>query len=225
MVAVYNRGVIVTKIAAQVKDPNRLNIFLDGKYSFSLNIAQVVDLGVKVGNEYSEREVEDLRLSSDFGKLYSRALEYSLVRPRSRRELEQYLYKKTLDKRTKDGETKPGYSTATTQEVLDRLIEKGYIDDKKFAKFWVESRHLKKGVSSRKLRSELVSKGVNGVIIDEVLSSSDRTDVGELKKVISKKAHRYSDRQKFMAYLAGRGFSYDDIKEVLDQELPDDGSL
>jgi regulatory protein len=77
VVAVYNRGVIVTKITAQVKYPNRLNIFLDGKYSFSLNIAQVVDLGVKVGNEYSEREVEDLRLSSDFGKLYSRALEYS----------------------------------------------------------------------------------------------------------------------------------------------------
>lgn len=214
---------IVTKITSQIKDPNRLNIFLDGKYSFSLSLPQVVDLGVRIGSEYSEQEVEDLRLSSDFGKLYSRSLEYALVRPRSVREMEQYLFKKTLNRITKEGNIKAGYSKQTTREVLERLIEKGYVDDKKFAEFWVENRHLKKGISSRKLRAELASKGVSSGIIDSVLSAGDRQDSEELRKVIAKKAHRYSDKQKLIAYLAGRGFSYDDITEALDQEF-DDGS-
>jgi regulatory protein len=214
--------VIVTKISPQVKDPNRLNIFLDGTYTFSLNLSQVVDLGVRIGREYSEQEIEDLRQSSDFGKLYSRALEYSLVRPRSLREVEQYLFKKTLNRMTKEGNLKSGYSKQTASKVLESLVEKGYVDDEKFAVFWVENRHLKKGISSRKLRAELLSKGVSSGVIDAVLAVSDRQDSEELSKVIAKKAHRYSDRQKLIAYLAGRGFSYDDITEALSQVLSDE---
>lgn len=209
---------IVTKITSQVKDPNRLNIFLDGKYSFSLSLSQVADLNVRIGNDYSTEEIEDLMSSSDFGKLYARALEYSFIRPRSKREMEQYLFKKTLSKTTRDGRIKAGYSGQITSDVLDRLVEKGYVDDKKFANFWVESRHVRKGISSRKLRAELASKGVPSAIIDDALSVSSRSDRDELRKVIEKKAARYSDRQKFISYLAGRGFSYDDIVEALDKK-------
>jgi regulatory protein len=188
---------------------------IDGKYRFSLDILQIGDLGIRVGKEYSEEELLALEEESQFGKLYTRTLEYCLMRPHSSREVKDYLYRKTRDTRTKTGSIKKGVSKELTDRVFERLSQKGYIDDEKFAKFWVENRNLKKGTSFRKLVAELRAKGVDQVIIEKYLSDSSRSDEDELRKVIAKKQGRYDDPQKFMQYLARQGFSYDDIKEAL----------
>jgi regulatory protein len=97
------------------------------------------------------------------------------------------------------------------------LIKKGYVSDVKFADFWVRNRFVRKGVSVRKLRSELLAKGVSSSVIDETLAATERSDEDELAKVIAKKRARYSDDIKFMQYLARQGFSYDDIKSALQE--------
>jgi regulatory protein len=205
----------ITSISAQVRDKNRVNVSVDGKYRFSLDLYQLSDLGIRVGKEYEEDELQTLEQESQFGKLYSRSLEYTLMRPHSAKEVRDYLYRKTRPTRTKTGELRPGVSQAITSRVFDRLVEKGYIDDTKFTKYWVENRSLTKGASLRKLTAELRTKGVESIIIEEALLSSDRTNEDELTKVIAKKRARYDDDQKFMAYLARQGFSYDDIKAAL----------
>lgn len=205
----------ITAITIQARDKDRVNVSVDGKYRFSLDILQVGDLGIKIGNEYSEDELLKLEEESQFGKLYARALEYSLMRPHSTREIKDYLYRKTRDTRTKEGKVRKGVSQQLTDRVLERLLQKGYVDDEKFARFWIENRNLKKGSSMRKLSAELSAKGVDRSIIDTLLDESDRTDSDELQKIIEKKRSRYDDEQKFMAYLARQGFSYDDIKDAL----------
>jgi len=206
---------IITAITAQVRDNNRVNISVDGKYRFSLNIFQLGETGIRVGKEYEAAELEALEQESQFGKLYSRALEYCLMRPHSAKEVRDYLYRKTRPTLTKTGEIRPGVSSEITGRVFDRLVEKTYIDDSKFTRYWIDNRSLKKGVSQRKMIAELRSKGVNQSIIDEQLQSSDRTDSEEIQKIIAKKRARYPDDQKLIAYLARQGFSYDDIKGAL----------
>jgi regulatory protein len=137
----------ITSISAQKRDKDRVNVSVDGKYRFSLDVFQLVDLGIKVGKEYTEDELVALEEESQFGKLYMRALEYCLVRPHSQRELKDYLYRKTRDTRTKTGDIRKGVSVALTERVFNRLQEKSYIDDDKFAAYWVENRNLRKGVS------------------------------------------------------------------------------
>lgn len=205
----------VTGIAAQVKNQNRVNIMVDGKYRFSLDIFQVADLGIRVGKEYSDEELTELETESQFGKTYSRALEYCLMRPHSAKEVRDYLYRKTRDTRTKTGEVKKGIAGEITTRVFDRLVEKGYVDDEKFARYWIENRNLTKGASGRKLTAELQAKGVERAVIEKFLSESDRSDASELQKVITKKRARYPDEQKFIQYLARQGFTYDDIKRAL----------
>lgn len=205
----------ITAITAQQKDKNRLNVMVDGKYRFSLDIFQYADLGIKVGKDYSEEELHALETESQFGKVYARALEYCLMRPHSSREVRDYLYRKTRDTRTKTGETKKGVAPEITERVFERLIEKGYINDEKFTRYWVENRSLTKGASQRKLQAELQAKGVDRTIIEQQLTASSRSDDDELAKVIAKKRNRYPDDQKFMQYLARQGFSYDDIKQAL----------
>lgn len=208
----------ITAVTTQQKDPNRVNIMVDGAYRFSLDIFQYADLGIKIGKEYTEEELVALETESQFGKVYARALEYCLMRPHSSKEVRDYLYRKTRDTRTKTGGIKKGVSPAVTQRVYDRLVEKGYVDDEKFARYWVENRNLTKGASKRKLQAELRAKGVDGSIIERLLSETDRSDASELQKIITKKRARYPDQQKFMQYLARQGFGYDDIKQALDRE-------
>ncbi len=207
----------ITSISVQQRDKNRVNVSVDGKYRFSLDLSQVVELAIKIGNEYTETELADLENESQFGKLYMRALEYSLMRPHSQHELGQYLYRKTRDTRTKTGSIKKGVSKVLTERVYDRIIEKGYVNDEAFARYWVENRQLRKGISKRKLQAELAAKGVNRSIVDSLLVETERSDEDEIKKIIEKKASRYDDEQKLIAYLARQGFSYDDIKQALDE--------
>lgn len=210
----------ITAITAQQKDKNRVNVMVDGIYRFSLDIFQYADLGIRVGKEYTEQELVELESESQFGKLYARALEYCLMRPHSAKEVRDYLYRKTRDQKVKDrrsGEMriKPGVSEALTVRVFERLLAKGYVDDAKFTRYWIDNRSLAKGASRRKLQAELQAKGVSRSVVEVYLAESDRSDEDEIQKVIAKKARRYDDPQKLMQYLARQGFSYDQIKEAL----------
>jgi len=208
----------ITSISVQQKDKNRVNIMVDGVYRFSLDILQVADLGIRVGKEYTDEELTELEIESQFGKVYTRALEYCLMRPHSAKEVRDYLYRKTQDKRGKDGTVRKGVAAEITQRAYARLQEKGYINDEAFTRYWVENRSLAKGASKRKLTAELRAKGVESQIIEKYLSESARTDESELAKVIAKKRRRYPDDQKLMQYLARQGFAYDDIKRALQEE-------
>jgi regulatory protein len=214
----------VSDIREAVRDKNRVNIYIDDKFFCSLDIAQVVDLRIKIGRELSNNGLEELKRASDFSKFYNRALEYALMRPHSSKEVRDYLKRKTLDRkvRVKNRKTneyktvlKPGYDQSLVEPVFKRLEERGYIDDRRFAETWVENRNITKGSSLKKLRQELSQKGIPQSIIEEVLAETDRDDVAELRKIIAHKAKKYPDEQKLIQYLMRQGFNYSDILDEL----------
>jgi Uncharacterized protein conserved in bacteria len=214
----------ITDIKQAVRDQDRVNIYVDDKFFCSLDISQVVDLKIKVGKELSDAERAELKRASEFGKFYQRALEYALMRPRSEKEIRDYLNRKTLSRRVrvknrKTGEyqtrEKQGYDKSLVPLVLERLNARGYIDDQRFAELWVENRNVAKGTSTKKLRNELMQKGISHQIIDSVLDESARNDEDELRKIIARKANRYPDQQKFIQYLVRQGFNYSDVIDAL----------
>ena len=214
----------ITDIKQAVRDQNRVNIYLDDKFFCSLDISQVVDLHLKIGKELSDDERAELKRASEFGKFYQRALEYALMRPRSMKEIRDYLNRKTLSRKVRVKNRKTGEYQTKVQEgcdpslvplVLKRLEERGYLDDYRFAELWVENRSIKKGISPKKLRNELARKGIGQSIIEEVLQKSSRDERDELRKVITRKANRYADRQKLIQYLVRQGFNYSDVLEEL----------
>lgn len=212
----------ITGIIQQASSNNRVNVMVDGVYRFSLDIYQVGDLGLRVGKDYSEKELVELEKESVFGKMYARALEYSMLRPHSVKEVRDYLWRKTRETKVRNRKTgelmvRKGVSQSVANRVLERLVDKGYVDDGKFARFWIENRNQRKGISFKKLEAELLSKGVPVDIIRENMQNTTRDEKSELKKMIEKKANKYTDKQKLTAYLARQGFSYDDIKIAVDE--------
>ena len=109
---------------------------------------------------------------------------------------------------------------AATQEYLQSL---GYLDDRAFAKAWVEYRQNVSPRSRMQLAGELRAKGIASDIIDETLQALDPDDQkAALRELVARKRRLYDSDQKLINYLARRGFSIGSIKEVLSEaEDPD----
>lgn len=196
----------ITKIQPAAKTAGRYNIFVDEKYSFSLDENQLLDLKLKIGSEISDEQLDELKGESEYSKAYARALELILIRPRSEKEMKDYAWRKKWDEELSD-------------RVLGKLRDKAYLDDEKFAQFWLRARTGGKPRSKRKISAELAQKGVKREVSDKVLNGYDNdNEILALRKLVDKKRSKYTNEQKFMAYLAGQGYRFDQIKEVLSEE-------
>lgn len=194
----------ITAIKAQVKNPARVSVYVDGNYALSLNHSQLLDQKLHVGLQVDQARVDALKHASDFGKAYERSLMFAMLRPRSNREMRDYFRRKKWD-------------AQDCEAILQKLAAKGYVNDQIFAKSWVQSRALTKNMSRRKLILELKQKGVAEPIIQQVLQDGDYNEQSALHDLIAKKRRlaRYQDPQKLIQYLARQGFSYEDIKSAM----------
>lgn len=209
---------LVTDIKLQVKNSNRVSIYLDGRYSFSLTVDQLASFNFKKGDDLSLEEVEAYKDESSYGKLKAVALDYLLLRTRSKKEFRDYLFRKTLSTYDKKGKKIIRYTDVQAKRIYEHFLNTKYLDDEFFAKTWVENRNLKKGVSKKKLYQELKQKGIEDHVIEQALGASGRDDLDELKKVLAKKAGRYKgDDNKLIRYLASLGFNYEDIKKAIEE--------
>lgn len=194
----------ITGIKAQVKHPDRVSVYVDEKYAFSLSYPQVLDQKIRIGLVVDEARLAELKHASDFGKAYERALMFAMLRPRSVREVQDYARRKK-------------WTPEDAELIIQKLITKCYLSDSVFARSWVQSRALGNKTSIRKLRLELKQKGVADDVVNEALEVSAYDELDALRAIIAKKRKlaRYGDDQKLMRYLATQGFSFDDIKTAL----------
>ena len=194
----------VTAIKAQIKNTERVSIHVDGSYAFSLTQSQLLELKLFTGKELTEAELEELKAASDYGKLLERVMNYVMIRPRSVREVRDYLWRKKAD-------------PTIAQDLIDKLLARGYLNDASFAGSWVRARQLTKPVSKRRLTAELQQKGVKSDLIEQAIATDEYDEAHALREIITKKRKivRYQDEQKLMQYLARQGFGYDLIKSTL----------
>ena len=207
----------LTALKPGVHNPNRVNVFLDDTFAFSLDLTQVVDFHLKLGEELSETTVAKLRHASEYGKLYARTLEWVLSRPRSVQETRDRMLKKRFEKGY-------AYTDEDIVQVISSLEQKGYLNDAKFAQLYAENRNLRKGISRRRLEQELRQKGVAPDLIAATLEASPRDETSEIRKIIAKK-HAKLPPDKLLAYLLRQGFPYDLCKSLIAEteslELPE----
>jgi regulatory protein len=195
----------ITSIKQQQKRKDRYSIFVDGKYAFSLSESGLIESRLASGQELTQDELKDLKKTAGLDKAYGNALRYVAMRPRSLWELQDYFRRKGIDEEA-------------GKQIAEKLQRIGLLDDLAFARAWVANRRLLKSSSKRKLRLELKQKRVSEEVIDQVLAEDTTDERDALRELVEKKRPRYPDRQKLMQYLARQGFSYDDIKSVLEDE-------
>lgn len=195
----------ITAIKQQVKRPDRYSISIDDNYVCSFSEAALLKLGLRLNQDITPKELEKLKDDALLDKAKTKTFDQLSRRPRSRWELEDYLKRK-------------GFEPAVIEETLNTLSNLNYIDDLDFARRWIANRRLLKATSKRRLTQELRQKRVADDIIQEALAADETDDRVVLKALIESKRRqtKYQDNLKLMQYLAGQGYSYSDIKAVLD---------
>lgn len=195
----------IVAIEPQQKNPQRVNIYLDGEFAFGL--ARITAGWLKVGQELTEEKIASL-LAEDANEIaYQKALHFLSYRPRSSAEVRQNLLKR-------------GISEELVEETLDRLQRLGLINDLEFARTWVDNRNTFQPRSKSALRMELRRKGLSDEIFQPVLDEQVDEDALALEAA-RKYARRLAGlewagfRQKLGGFLARRGFSYTTLSPVV----------
>jgi regulatory protein len=199
----------ITAIRA-VRNPRlqRSNIYLDGKFAFSLDNEVILKEALRVDRELSQSEIGLLTKSDQFQRCLNAAFQFLSFRPRSEAETRIRLKRR-------------GYEEAEIERVLAQLKRLNLIDDTAFAEFWKENRGNFRPRSRRALKSELRQKGVESEVIDQAVENVDEKQ-NAYRAAVSKARTLPADdyqvfRRKLGSYLQRRGFSYGVINNIVKQ--------
>lgn len=193
----------ITQLVVQKHDKERVSVFLDGEYAFSLEIMAAARL--RKGEHLSDAEIALLCGRDEQLRAWQAALRILGSRPRSRVEIERAL-------RAKD------FPDEAIDYAVARLEGERLIDDADFARFWSESRAQFRPRSSRALRYELRQKGVASEDMEEALGGVD--DDAAAWAAVQPRRRTYASlppdeaRRKVHAFLARRGFTYETSRRV-----------
>jgi regulatory protein len=155
-----------------------------------------------------------------YESLMRAAYRFISYRSRSEKELRDFLEKKL--------KTWNVAGQASVEKTIERLRDLGYVDDKKFALWWIEQRSAFRPKGARVLKFELQKKGVSREVIETCLLAGvdDQSSFDELasaKKAIHKKIVIWGQlpiieqKKKMYTFLAQRGFSSEVITRIIDE--------
>jgi len=197
----------ITAIEPQKKNPNRVNIALEGQFAFGLS--RLVAAWLAVGQTLSDEKIAALLADDAREAALQKALLFLGYRARSSQEVRQNLAKHEIPE-------------IVIAETLARLERSGLLNDGEFAHAWVENRSTFRLRGRRALKLELRQKGLSEESIQSALeqaASEDSLALEAARKYVRKLRGLdwLTFRNKLGGFLARRGFGYDVIAPVVRQ--------
>lgn len=207
----------ITSVEPQKKKAGRLNIFLDGKFAFGVSGQILLENSLKEGIVLTDSDITKILAREQIAKLTDLATNFLSFRPRSEKEVSDYLANKLAAKENIK------FSQASQSPLIEKVIEKlkkyKYINDVEFASWFTQSRNRSRPKGPMLISSELKKKGISQEIIESTLKSSPN-EVELAKTALSKKIKRWQNleesqfKKKVYQFLTSRGFGFETIREV-----------
>ncbi|MDD5369924.1 MAG: RecX family transcriptional regulator [Anaerolineaceae bacterium] len=188
----------ITALKVQKRNPNRVNVYLEGEFAFGLT--RIVAAWLSVGQTLSDAQIQALQTQDTDEVAYLAAVRLLSYRARSETEIRTRLIKK-------------GFAEAVIESVLERLRQAHLLDDTQFAQAWVENQSNFRPRGRKALTLELRQKGIDENTIDQALEQANDEESLAFQAA-EKHARRWAGlewqefRLKLSRFLARRGFSY-----------------
>lgn len=197
----------ITDITPQKRHKNRLNVYVDGEFSFGIDEFDAFKLKLKIGKSITEEDISEIKETV----ILSNAKEYALSLCSARFYTESAVIRKMKEKE---------FDEWTICETLNFLKEYKFIDDFEYAKkFTQECIDNQKG-GKIKIKMQLREKGVAPDIIDEVIENFDFDEYEKesLAQLVAKKLDGNFDFKNVMKvkrYFISHGFSFDAVDRAI----------
>ena len=203
----------ITKIEIQKKNKERVNLFLDGEYAFSLSVELVYKEGLKTKDEIDSQKLKVL------------AERESLIRCKnSALRIIEKSYK--TEKEVRDKLILKGYEENSINKSIEFLKEYNFINDSNYTKAFISDKLKSQG--SQKIKYTLIQKGISKDKIEEELSNLNKENEKNIalnlakKKldIIKKKENdNFKISGKLYRYLISKGYGYDVTSEVVKEVM------
>ena len=197
------------------KGKNDVTIQLDDDKYLILKLEVFLKSGLKKGDEISEDRFSFLIKQNKLFYIKQKAFRLLGRRQHSSSELRRKLWNKDYEQKLID-------------EVIEDLSKNGYIDDTEFIRVFVAEKSKTKNWSRKRIKSELIKRGLDSKLIDKILSEQySESDYDNASTVAKKKVEVLTKRNlekkelrtKLSTYLFSKGFDYEVIKDVVNQIL------
>ena len=202
----------ISKIEAQKNNKDRLNIYLDDVFAFGLSMDVFIKYNLKKGQELDNSFVEEILLEEENNKAITSALKYLSYRQRSIKEARDHLKRK-------------GYEETIIEKTLDYLLEKNYLNDYEFANSFIRDKSYLNKYGIKKIRYELINKGVSKEIIEKTLKFDKDEEYSNALTLANKKMRSYKNLdnssiyRKLAGFLQRKGYRFDTVSKVLKEVL------
>jgi regulatory protein len=202
----------ITALRAQAKDPQRVNVFVNGEFALGVSLNTISKERLYVGKELSAEEFARVERAESGDKALHAALRFLEARPRSTFEIRERLRRKE-------------FADEAIEAAIERLDGLGLIDDAAFARAWVENRQSSRPRGTGALRDELRRKGIDRalaetVLSDEALTGDEEQRAMSLARGVLRKYADAPNRAAFQRRLGGflqrRGFGFDTIGPIIE---------
>ena len=194
----------ITDMQIQKNNKTRANVYIDGEFAMALEMLTVMKLGLKIGQTVSQEQLAEAVMDSEKSVALEKAVSYLGRGMKTVKQMRDYL-------------TKKAYAPEVIEYVIARLKEYRYLDDEAYARTYVEHNSSSKG--ERRLKQELMGKGIAGDIAEEHSQLDDEQELATAtrlaEKYIRNKPHDVKTLQKLQRYLLSRGYSYEIVNNVL----------
>jgi regulatory protein len=197
----------ITALKVQTRNPNRVNVYLDGDFGFG--ISKIVAAWLKVGQVLSDKKIQALQSEDAQEVAFQNALKVISYRPRSIHEVQKKLKEN-------------GFDETVIQSVIGRLAEIGLVEDKAFAQARIENRTVFRPRSRKLMALELRQKGVPDEVVQNALADAVDDETLAYQSAVQYarrlKALEWQEfRKKLSAFLMRRGFSFGIIEPLVRQ--------
>lgn len=197
---------IITEIKQTTKNKSQMyEVFVDGESLGLYHIETIVKHSIKVGMEVDAEVLANALKESTTLVAMEKVLNYISKSMKTQKDIEKYLKGK-------------GYADNIIECVIGKLREYNYINDEIYAKYFIASKSKKEG--NKKIKFDLKNKGLDEKVIAEMLSENAE-DLDVIKnladKYLKNKVKDFKTKTKLFAFLASKGFEYDNINSVLRQ--------
>ena len=196
---------LITKVEVQKNNKDKCNLYIDDEFNAGVHLDVCIKYGLKAGKEISQEDIDEIIFESDKILALSKTTQYLNTALKTEKQIRDYIYKK-------------GYSKEVCSFVISKLKEYNYINDENYARAYIETYNKKYG--TLKLKTNLVQKGINKEIIENLLNDLETDDeilYNMAIKYMKNKENTYENHVKLMRFLAGRGFSFEDINGVIEK--------
>lgn len=192
------------KITSKQGNGNKVHIYVDGEYAFTLYDDFWYRAGYSQGCEISDDELAFLKEEAGFRSAYEKGLKYLSLRAYSEKELYNKL--------------KVKFGAESSGRAVEKLLGMGYLNDEEFCKEYAEYLFKVKKYDVRRISFELKNKGIDAETVENTLKTLDNEPIQRIIDMLRSKYENNlesgKDRKRLVNRFIRMGYSYRDIKDA-----------